>query len=297
MSFLIIIILGIVEGITEWLPISSTGHLILFGRVLDPGFSTEFMQVFNVVIQFGAILAVIVVFFKKLWPFHTRAKAPAHGYFRYPAESGAAGACQRFVNHYVYPGRVKLWLKIAVSSLPALIAGLLFEDWLEAHMHAPIPVAVMLIIVGIVFIVVETLREGTRPAVTNVRQIGWKDALIIGCFQALALLPGTSRSGAIIIGALLLGLSRTCAAEYAFYLAIPAMGGASLIKLLGFGGAFTAAEVGALILGSAVAFAVSLIVIRFLMRFVAKHDFKPFGWYRIALGAVVIVCAMAGVIS
>ncbi len=295
-SFLIIIILGIVEGITEWLPISSTGHLILFGNILDPGFSAEFMQVFNVVIQFGAILAVIVIFIRKLWPFHTPAKAPEGGYFINPTDTGFAGGFQRFVNNYIYPGRIKLWLKIAVSSIPALICGLLFEDWLEEHLHRPVPVAVMLIIYGVLFIIVENVKKDSDFRVRNVRKITWTDALIIGCFQALALIPGTSRSGAIIIGALIIGLARTAAAEYAFYLAIPAMAGASLIKLLKAGMSFTGTEAAALLLGSAVAFVVSLFVVRFFMKFVSNHDFKVFGYYRIVLGAVVILCAVVGVI-
>jgi len=297
LSFLIIIILGVVEGITEWLPISSTGHLILLGNVLDPGFSPEFMQVFNVVIQFGAILAVIVIFIKKLWPFHTPAKAPEGGYFLNPVDSGAAGAFQKFVNNFVYPGRIVLWLKIAVSSIPALVVGLLFEDWLEEHLHKPLPVAIMLIVYGVLFIVIENAKKGSDFRVRNVRRINWTDALLIGCFQALALIPGTSRSGAIIVGALIIGLARTVAAEYAFYLAIPAMLGASIIKIVKFGMHFTGTELAALILGSAVAFVVSVFVVRFFMKFVSNHDFKVFGYYRIVLGALVIICAAAGFIQ
>lgn len=295
-SFIIIIILGIVEGITEWLPISSTGHLILFGSVLDPGFSQEFMQVFNVVIQFGAILAVIVIFIKKLWPFHTPARAPEGGYFLNPTDQGVAGAFQKFVNNFVYPGRIKMWLKIAVSSIPALIVGLLFEDWLEEHLHKPLPVAVMLIVYGVLFIVVENVKKDSEFRVKNVRRITWMDALLIGCFQALALIPGTSRSGAIIIGALIIGLARVAAAEYAFYLAIPAMLGASVIKIMQFGTSFSSTEMAALIIGSATAFIVSVFVIRFFMKFISNHDFKVFGYYRIVLGAVVIIVAAMGLI-
>ena len=296
MSYIIIIILGIIEGITEWLPISSTGHLILFGNILDPGFSEEFMQVFNVVIQFGAILAVIVIFIRKLWPFHTPAKAPEGGYFVNPTDKGVAGGFQKFVNNFVYPGRVKLWLKIAVSSIPALIIGLLCEDWLEEHLHSPLPVAIMLILYGVIFIIVENAKKGSSFRVRSVKQITWLDALLIGCFQALALIPGTSRSGAIIVGALIIGLARVVATEYAFYLAIPAMAGASLIKLLKSGLSFSGSELAALLLGCAVAFIVSVFVIRFLMKYISNHDFKVFGYYRIVLGAIVIICAVAGLI-
>lgn len=283
-----VIILGIVEGITEWLPISSTGHLILVGNVLKPDLSAGFIEMFNVVIQLGAILAVIVIFFNKLWPFHTKRKADRQ-WFANPTKVGFAGKFQRFANNYLYMDKIVLWLKIAVSSIPALIVGVFFEDWLEEHMHAPIPVAVMLIVFGIIFIIVERNNKHKRPRVRKTSMISWRDAFLIGCFQALALLPGTSRSGATIIGALILGLSRVCAAEYSFFLAIPAMIGASGIKLLKFGFSFTTVEAVCLIAGTAVAFIVSLFVIRFLMNFVARHDFKVFGYYRIILGIIVII--------
>jgi undecaprenyl-diphosphatase len=291
-----VIVLGIVEGITEWLPISSTGHLILVGDVLSPGFSADFTGLFNVVIQLGAIIAVIVIFFNRLWPFHTK-KHYMGNQFLNPADTGAAGAFQRFANNYLYMDKIVLWLKIAVSSIPALIAGLLFEDWLEEHMHKPVPVAVMLIIYGVIFIVIENFNKTRRPRVRKTSQIIFRDALLIGCFQALALLPGTSRSGATIVGALILGLSRVCAAEYSFFLAVPAMLGASAIKLFDFGLDFSPEEIICLVLGMAVSFIVSMFVIKALMNFVAKHDFKVFGYYRIVLGAAVIAAAAFGVIS
>ncbi len=296
LDLLIVIILGVVEGVTEWLPVSSTGHLILFGNLLSPGFSAEYMEMFNVVIQFGAILAVVVIFFKRLWPFHTKAKSPLYSQFTNADYHGSFGKLQKFADNYIYMEKIILWLKIAVSSIPALIVGVLFEDWFEDHLHKPIPVAVMLIVYGVIFILVENWNTYRKPVITQISRISFQVAFLIGCFQALALIPGTSRSGATIIGGLIIGLSRTCAAQYTFYMAIPAMLGASVIKLLKFGTDYTAIELGCLLLGMVVAFSVSMLIVRFLMNFVRKHDFKVFGYYRIALGAVVIICALAGVI-
>lgn len=291
-----IIILSIVEGITEWLPISSTGHLILFGNILQPGFSAEYMEMFNVVIQLGAIMAIVVIFFRKLWPFHTKARAPLYSQFANADYLGKYGKLQKFADNYVYMNKIVLWIKIAVSSIPALIVGLLFEDWLEEHMHKPVPVALMLIIFGVILILVEMWNTTRKPRITKIKQITFTTAFIIGCFQALSLMPGTSRSGATIIGALILGLSRSAAAEYTFYMAIPAMAGASVIKLAKFGLSFTGIELGCLVLGLVLAFSVSMLVVRFLMNYVKNHDFKVFGYYRIVLGIVVIICAAAGVI-
>lgn len=295
-TLLKIILLGVVEGITEWLPVSSTGHLILVGSLLDPGMSEAFMEMFNVVIQFGAILAVVVLFFRQLWPFHTPAKTPEFSQFATPAAGGAGERFQRFADRYLYMDRIILWLKIAVSLIPAVIVGLLFEDWLDEHLYRPVPVAVMLILYGVLFIVIEMRNSGRRPRVKRIRGITWRDALLIGLFQALAVIPGTSRSGATILGGILIGLSRTVAAEYTFYLAIPTMFGASVLKLAKFGLHFTAAEFGALILGMAVAFAVSMFIIRFLMSYIRKHDFRVFGYYRIALGLIVLLAALFGLI-
>lgn len=290
------ILLGIVEGITEWLPVSSTGHLILVGSLLDLGMSDAFMEMFNVVIQFGAILAVVVLYFQKLWPFHTPARAPEFSQFAAPAVGGLGERFQHFADRWLYMDRIILWLKIAVSLIPAVVVGLLFEDWLDEHLYRPVPVAVMLILYGVLFIVIEMRNSGRRPRVKRIRSITWRDALLIGVFQALAVIPGTSRSGATILGGILIGLSRTVAAEYTFYLAIPTMFGASLLKLIKFGLHFTAAEFGVLLLGMAVAFIVSVFIIRFLMSYIRKHDFKVFGYYRIALGLVVLLAALFGII-
>ncbi len=291
-----VIILGIVEGVTEWLPVSSTGHLVLFGNLLAPGFSAEYMEMFNVVIQLGAILAVVVIFFKRLWPFHTRAKAPLYSQFTNADYNGSFGRFQRFADNYLYMDKIILWLKIAVSSIPALVVGVLFEDWFEEHLHKPVPVAIVLIFYGAVFILLEMRNRNRNPKITRIPQISFLAAFLIGCFQALALVPGTSRSGITIIGGLLIGLSRTCAAQYTFYMAIPAMLGASVIKLFKFGFHFTTIELGCLLLGMVIAFSVSMLVVRFLMNYVRRHDFKVFGYYRIALGLVVLICVLAGVL-
>ena len=281
-TFVKTILLGIIEGITEWLPVSSTGHLILFGRLLQLNMSDGFMEMFNVVIQLGAILAVVVIFFHKLWPFRTGKDRPR---------------TNRSFTDLLYMDKIVMWLKIAVSVLPAVIIGLPLDDWLDEHLYRPVPVALMLILYGILFILIENRNRGIKPRVTSIRRITWKDALLIGCFQCLALIPGTSRSGATILGGILIGLSRTCAAEYTFYLAIPTMLGASLLKLVKFGTDFSAAEAGVLLLGCAVAFAVSFFTIRFLMNYVRRHDFKSFAYYRIVLGAAVLVMAAFGMLS
>ena len=289
-----VVILGIVEGITEWLPISSTGHLVLVGEVVKLDASQSFIEMFNVVIQLGAILAVVVLYFKKLWPFHTRSHEPARSWFANPAESGAAAAFQRFANRHLYMDKIVMWLKIAVSCLPAIIIGLPLDDWVEEHMHRPVPIAAMLIIYGVLFIIIENYNRRRSPRITRISQISWADALLIGIFQVLAIIPGTSRSGATIVGGILIGMSRTLAAEYTFYLAVPTMLGASAMKLVKFGLHFTAVEAATLILGMAVAFLVSILAIKFLMSYIKRHDFKVFGWYRIVLGALVLVLFAAG---
>ncbi len=296
LNIIIVILLGVVEGITEWLPISSTGHLILFGNLLSPEFSDEYMEMFNVVIQLGAILAVVVIFFNKIWPFHTKKKAPLYSQFTNADYNGSFGKFQKFADNHIYMDKIVLWLKIAVSSIPALIVGVLFDNWMEAHLHKPVPVAIMLIVYGVIFILVEIWNSNRKPKIKRIKQITFVTALLIGCFQALALVPGTSRSGATIIGGLIIGLSRTCAAEYTFYMAIPAMLGASVIKLFKFGFSFTSIELLCLVLGMVVAFSVSMLIIRFLMNFVKNHDFKIFGYYRIVLGLVVLICVAAGVL-
>lgn len=290
------IILGIVEGVTEWLPISSTGHLILVGNLLDLGQSEAFTEMFNVVIQLGAILAVVVIYFWRLWPFHTAKNAAEKTQFSYRASGGFTRKFQDFADKYLYMDKIVLWLKIAVALIPAVLVGALFDNWLEAHLYKPVPVAVMLILYGVLFIVIENWNRGRKPRISRIRQIRWKNAFLIGCFQALAVIPGTSRSGATIVGGLLLGMSRTVAAEFTFYLAIPTMFGASVLKLAKFGLHFSAAEAVILLTGMVVAFVVSIFVIRFLMEYIRKHDFKVFGWYRIVLGALVLVLAAAGIL-
>lgn len=263
-----IVVLGIVEGITEWLPISSTGHLILFGQFLDLKSSTEFINMFNVVIQLGAILAVVVIYFKKLWPVNRPETK-----LQWDKD------------------KLKLWLKIIIACIPSAIIGLLFEEKLEMLMSSPYIVAATLIIYGVIFIVVESLNKNKEFKINDLKDLTIRTALIIGAFQVLSMIPGTSRSGITIIGAMLIGTARTEAAEFTFFLGIPTMIGASLLKILGFikdGGGFTGAEMGYLLIGMAVSFVVSVIVIKFLMSFIKKHDFKAFGIYRIILGIAVI---------
>ena len=265
------VVYGIIEGITEWLPISSTGHMILAEQVLKFSFSDAFMEMFRVVIQLGAILAVVVLYFKKLWPF-----------------CGDNGRDSGFAKHFRWPV-IKLWCKIVVACLPAAVLGLLLDDWMDAHFYNSVVVAVMMIVYGIAFILVE--RRPRVATTAKLSRITYKQALVIGTWQVLALIPGTSRSGATILGGLLCGLSRGAASQFTFFLAIPVMAGASgwkLVKFLAKGGAFAAPEIAALLVGCVVAFVVSLLAIRFLMDYVKKHTFTAFGWYRIALGIVVL---------
>lgn len=267
------IIYGIIEGITEWLPISSTGHLILAENFLKfQGLSEGFFDMFNVVIQLGAILAVVVLYFKNVWPIKK--------------EKSKNGE-----NKITWDKNIlNLWGKILVACVPAAIIGLLFDDLLEKYLYNSWVVSTMLILVGIAFIIIENKKQGMKPRVKDIVELTYKDAIIIGLFQVIAaIFPGTSRSGATIIGALLIGVSRTVAAEYTFYLAIPVMFGASLLKILKFGLSFTGAELAVLLVGMIVAFLVSVFIIKFLMNYIKKHDFKVFGWYRIVLGIIVLI--------
>ena len=288
-EWLKVVLLGIVEGITEWLPISSTGHMILVNEIFPLKADADFMNVFEVVIQLGAILAVVVIYFWDLWPFHTKAKRREKSYFANPSDVPALAKFQNFADNYFYMNKIVMWLKIAVSCLPAAVIGLLFNDWIEAHLMNYVVVALTLIIYGILFIVIENYNKTRKPRMKKIREIDWKTALLIGVFQLLSIIPGTSRSGATIIGGILLGTSRELAAEYTFFLAIPVMFGASLLKILSHGFSFTGVEVGMLVLGMAVAFVVSVFAINFLMKYIKKHDFKVFGWYRIVLGAIVLI--------
>lgn len=266
-----VIFLGIVEGITEWLPVSSTGHLILVEEFIKLNVSEAFWEIFMVVIQLGAIMAVVVLYFKELWPFQNQKKAK--------------GALER----YVKTDKMIMWFKIVVSCIPSIVIGLPFNDFIEAHFNNYLVVSIMLIVYGIFFILIENYNKKRTASINSVVEIGWKTAFLIGVFQLLAVIPGTSRSGATIIGGILLGTSRTVAAEYTFFLAIPTMFGASLLKLVKFGLNFTGTEAIILIVGTLVSFVVSILAIKFLMGYIKKHDFKVFGWYRIALGIVVLL--------
>lgn len=259
------IFFGIVEGITEWLPISSTGHLILVDQFLKLNASSTFKELFFVVIQLGAILAVIVFYWKKLWPFSSKAK--------YLIERDTA----------------TLWMKIIVACLPAAVVGLLLDDPIDAMFYNYQTVSLMLVLYGILFIFIENKHNESKVKINDVSQIDYKTAFFIGLFQVLALIPGTSRSGATIIGAMLLGTSRVAATEFTFYLAIPVMFGASLLKTVKLGLPTTSLEMTVLLVGTLVAFVVSLLAIRFLTYYIKKHNFKVFGWYRIVLGALIIL--------
>lgn len=272
LDILKVIVLGIVEGITEWLPVSSTGHLILVGDLLSPSMSDAFMEMFNVVIQLGAIMAVVVIYFHKLNPFSPRKTNK-----------------QKMLTW-------QMWIKVVIASVPAGVIGILFNDILDELFYKPLPVAIMLIVYGVLFIIVENKNARRRPSVTKISELSVSMLLWIGFFQMLALIPGTSRSGATIVGALLIGVSREVAAEFTFFLAIPAMCGASLLKLIKFGFHFTGAEFGLLILGCVVSFGLSIVAIKFLMNYIKKNDFKIFGYYRIVLGGIIVIVTLVKMI-
>lgn len=262
------ILYGIVEGITEWLPISSTGHMILLEEIMPMNVSKSFWSMFLVVIQLGAILAVVVLYWNKIFPF----------------KKNKEGKYTSVKSIWI------LWSKILVATIPAAIIGLALDDWIDAHLYNGFVVAIMLILVGVAFIYIENRNKDMSPSVNSLSALSYKDALIIGLFQVVAaVLPGTSRSGATIVGGLMIGVSRAVAAEFTFFLAIPVMFGASLLKLVKFGLAFSVLEFFILVIGMVVAFFVSIFVIRFLMSYIKKHDFKVFGWYRIVLGAFVLI--------
>ncbi len=270
------LLLGVVEGITEWLPISSTGHLIIVERFISLGVRPEFKEVFDVVVQLGAIFAVILLFWNKLWPFTTREETSnVHKLV------GKVGVKQ---------SSLKLWIKVIIGCLPAAVIGLLLDDWLNEKFYNEYVVAATLIIYGVLFIVVEAINKKREPKLTTLRAVDYKTALLIGCFQVLSLIPGTSRSGATILGAMILGTSRTVAAEYSFYMSVPIMFGASLLKLLKFGFSFEAVEIVILAAGMITAFVVSLLAIKFLMGFIRKNSFAAFGYYRIILGIILLIC-------
>ena len=264
LEILKVIFLGIVEGITEWLPISSTGHMILVDEFIKLNMSDAFKEMFFVVIQLGAILAVVTIYFKKLNPFSI---------------SKTSEEKKNVIN---------IWIKILVACVPAAIIGLLLDDFIDEHLHTSFVIAITLILYGILFIIIENLKKGRKTKINDIKDISIFTALLIGVAQVLALIPGTSRSGATILGAILLGTSRTVATEFTFYLAIPVMFGASLLKIIKFGFSFEINEILVLILGMVVAYIVSIICIKFLLKYIKKNDFKPFGIYRIILGIIII---------
>ena len=261
-----VILLGIVEGITEWLPISSTGHMLLVDEFISLNASEAFKEMFFVVIQLGAILAVVTIFWNKMWPFQFKDKT------------------QPVMKKDTW----SMWFKTVVACIPGAIVTILFDDYIEAHLHTAVVIAIALIFYGIAFIVIENWNKTRTPKVEALNDITYKTAFLIGMFQVLSIIPGTSRSGATIIGALLIGVSRVAAAEFTFFLAVPVMFGLSALKMIKFGLAFTSSELAILIIGCVVAYLVSIVVIKFLMSYIKKHDFKIFGWYRIVLGVIVL---------
>jgi undecaprenyl-diphosphatase len=266
-----VVFLGIIEGITEWLPISSTGHMLLVDQFIQLSASEAFKDMFFVVIQLGAILAVVVMFWKRMFPFQWIDKT------------------QPVIKKETF----SLWFKVVVACIPGAIVTILFDDYIEAHLHTPVVIAAALIFYGVAFILIENFNKKRTPTVNKLTDITYKTALMIGLFQVLSIIPGTSRSGATIIGALLIGVSRVAAAEFTFFLAVPVMFGLSAIKILKFGFFFTSSELFILVIGMIAAFVVSILVIKFLMNFIKKHDFKTFGWYRIMLGIVVLLFLVA----
>lgn len=262
-----VVFLGIVEGITEWLPISSTGHMLLVDEFITLDASDSFKDMFFVIIQLGAILAVVTIFWNKMWPFQMKDKTQS--VFKKDTWS--------------------MWFKTVVACIPGAVVTLLFDDFIEAHLHTAVVISIALIFYGIAFIVIENWNKTRTPKVETLNDITYKTAFFIGMFQVLSIIPGTSRSGATIIGALLLGVSRVAAAEFTFFLAVPVMFGLSALKLIKFGLSFTSAELAILIIGCVVAYLVSIVVIKFLMGYIKKHDFKIFGWYRIVLGVIVLL--------
>lgn len=270
---------GVVEGITEWLPVSSTGHMILLNELLPLQVSEEFYGLFEVVIQLGAIMAVLMIYWNSIWPFGKRNN-------KHPmAEEG--------ILSWVKWDKIELWLKILVACVPAAVVGILFDDQLDALFYGPVCVAIMLIVVGAAFIIIETLNAGKKPKIKKLSRLDYKTAALIGVFQVIAaVFPGTSRSGATIVGALLLGVSRRVGTEFTFYLAIPVMFGASLLEIVKYDAVISGGEFALLFAGMIVAYIVSMLLIRRLVDYIKTHDFKPFGWYRIALGVVVLAYFM-----
>ncbi len=275
-EFIKVIVIGIIEGITEWLPVSSTGHMLLFDALVPLKMTEEFKEVFFVVIQLGAILAVVTLFWKKMFPFGLE-------------DNGINGKKRLKVSANIF----MTWVKVAVACIPSAVFGFFLDDFLEEHFGNAFTIAIMLILYGVAFILIEKRNKNRKPKIGDMKSIDYKTALIIGAFQVLSMIPGTSRSGATIVGALLIGVSRTAAAEFTFFLAVPTMLGASFLKIIKFGFDVGVSEIFALIIGMVVAYVVSLFAVKFLMGYVKKHDFKLFGWYRIVLGIIVIIVSLA----
>lgn len=286
-EFIKTVFLGIVEGITEWLPISSTGHMILVDEFIKLDVTPEFKEFFLVVIQLGAILAVVVLYWGKLWPFYSR-EIPKRKQDAINAQPAVFRWTMTFVERFCDKEKWILWFKILVACIPTIVIALPFNDVIEEKFNNYIVVAIALIVYGIIFIIIENYNKKRRPVCTSLEKMSFKTAFLIGVFQVLSVIPGTSRSGSTIIGGILVGTSRTVAAEFTFFLAIPVMFGASLLKLVKFGFSFTGTEIVILVTGVVVAFAVSILAIKFLMGYIKKHDFKVFGWYRIVLGVFVL---------
>ncbi|MBE5944098.1 MAG: undecaprenyl-diphosphate phosphatase [Lachnospiraceae bacterium] len=267
LEILKVIFLGIVEGITEWLPVSSTGHMLLVDEFIKMNTSEEFKEMFFYVIQLGAILAVVLIFWKKMWPF------------------GLNEANKPMVKKDIF----SMWFKVVVACIPGAVVTILFDDFIEAHLHTPVVIALALVFYGVAFILIENWNNKREAKVATLEELTYKTAFIIGLFQVLSIIPGTSRSGATIVGALLIGVSRVAAAEFTFFLAVPVMVGMSFLKILKVGFSFTSGEYLILAVGTVTAFLVSVVVIKFLMSYIKKKDFKIFGWYRIVLGALVLL--------
>ena len=283
-DYFVAFIFGVVEGITEWLPVSSTGHMIILNQFLKLNVSPEFYDLYLVVIQLGAILAVMVVFWWDIWPFGVKRNS-------HPLSDSGIG-------RWIMKDKFIMWFKIAVACIPAAIVGVLFDDWLDEHLYNYVVVAIALIVFGIAFIVVEHIMKDKEFKIKTVNQINWGHAFMIGMFQLLAaIFPGASRSGSTIVGSLGMGIKREAAAKFTFFLAIPVMFGASLLKIVKFKGDVQGNELVLLGIGMVTAFVVSLFVIKGLMNFIKKHGFTCFGWYRIALGVLVLILGLAGVIG
>ena len=287
LEFIKVVILGIVEGITEWLPISSTGHMILVDEFIKMEMTPQFKEFFLVVIQLGAILAVVVLYWSKLWPFYIR-EISTKKRKELNRMNPVSRVAMTFVEKFCDKTKWILWFKILVACIPTIVIALPFNDIIEEKFNNYIVVAIALIVYGVIFILVENYNKRRKPVCTSLEDLSFGTAFKIGIFQVLSVIPGTSRSGSTIIGGILVGTSRTVAAEFTFFLAIPVMFGASLLKLVKFGFAFTPAEILTLVTGVVVAFFVSIIAIKFLMGYIKKHDFKVFGWYRIVLGILVL---------